>query len=200
MVTKLNGMHTVKLIIYSCGPSLVEFIGFYSFSDFWRSRRHPANTRWQRFQLNSGYMGKRQTDEEYRRGWKPAEENTDTERENGKSGDLSVTAMHTDRQTLWIMFLSLGALITVFLVKTNPLVSVHFQSAAMFIANGWKRCTKGGCQGEQTQSHFYHCQPLRVRHGGENAGGRDGGEVERRGRARTAETGEEKKISRKRQF
>lgn len=54
----------------------------------------------------------------------------------GKSGDLSVMAMRSDRQTLRIMFVSAGALITVFLVKTNPLVSAHFQHAAVFTANG----------------------------------------------------------------
>lgn len=62
-------------------------------------------------------------------------EQQNIERENGKSRDLSVIGMHTDKPTLWIMFLSLSTLIIVFLVKTNPLISVRLQSAGMFIAN-----------------------------------------------------------------
>lgn len=49
--------------------------------DFWRSCRHPANTRWQSFQLNSSYTRKRQTDQEYRRGWRRAEKNRHRKRE-----------------------------------------------------------------------------------------------------------------------
>lgn len=97
--------------------------------------------------------------------------NRDIAKENGRSRDLSVMAMNTDKPTLWIMFLSLSALITVFLVKTNPLASVHLQSAGMFIENSWKNRTKSGCQGRQTHSHLCHCHPLWVAHGVENAGG-----------------------------
>lgn len=103
-------------------------------------------------------------------GWRIAEKNRDREKENGRSRDLSVMAMNTDKPTLWIMFLSLSALITVFLVKTNPLVSVHLQSARMFIANSWKKHTKRGCQGRQTHSHLYHCHLLWAAHRVENAG------------------------------
>lgn len=137
----------------------------------WRSCRHPANrethtdTRWQRFPLNSSYTWERQTDQEYRGGgWRTAEENRDIERENGRSRDLSVMPMNTDKPTLWIMFLSLSTLITVFLVKTNPRASVHLQSAGMFVANSWKKRTKRGCQGRQSQSHLYHCHPLWIAH------------------------------------
>lgn len=67
---------------------------------------------------------------------KQTEKERERKREGtGKSGDLSVRAMRSDRQTLRIMFVSAGALITVFLVKTNPLVSAHFQRAAVFTAN-----------------------------------------------------------------
>lgn len=68
-------------------------------------------------------------------GWRTAQKNRDIAKENGRSRDLSVMAMNSDKPTLWIMFLSLSALITVFLVKTNPLTSVHSQSAGMFIEN-----------------------------------------------------------------
>lgn len=71
-----------------------------------------------------------------------AGKNRDIGKENGKSRDLSVSAMNTDKPALWIMFLSLRALITVFLVKTNPLVSEHLQSAGMFTANSWKKHKK----------------------------------------------------------
>lgn len=52
-------------------------------------------------------------------------------------------AMNSDKLTVWIMFLSLSSLIAVFLVKTNPPISVHLQSA-VFMA---KKTTKRGCQG-----------------------------------------------------
>ena len=72
------------------------------------------------------------------RRWRVALKN----RQNGRSRDLSVMAMNTDKPTLWIMFLSQSSLITVFLVKTNPLISERSQNAGMFIANSWKEHTK----------------------------------------------------------
>lgn len=80
-------------------------------------------------------MGKTDRSRISRGGWRTAEENRDIERENGRSRDLSVMPMNTDKPTLWIMFLSLSTLITVFLVKTNPRASAHLQSAGMFVAN-----------------------------------------------------------------
>lgn len=77
---------------------------------------------------NIGGVGKRRKSRQKERERK--------ERKTGKSGDLSVRPMRSDRQTLRIMFVSAGALITVFLVKTNPLISAHFQRAAVFTANG----------------------------------------------------------------
>lgn len=132
---------------------------------FKRSCRHPRSTCLLRFQQNSSYSQKKNGRIKNIEG---DGEQQNTERENGKYRDLSVIGMHTDKPTLWIMFLSLSALIIVFLVKTNPLISVRLQSAGMFIANSWKKHIKERVSRQASKLHLYHCHLLWVAHGVEN--------------------------------
>lgn len=85
--------------------------------------------------MNLSYTCKMQTDQECRGEMEGSGRKTDSEKEKGKFIDLSVMVMNADKPTPWITFLSQSPLITVFLVKTNPLASEHLQSASMFTTN-----------------------------------------------------------------